>query len=231
MADWIEAPAGKLRLLLLDDHVLFRNGLSRALAVEPDMAVVGEAETVPEAISIIQSNPVDVVLMNVDLPGHAVHDFLGRLSNSNGNRPKVVGLIAGMNGYQVQKLLRAGIDGLHLKRETLARLCEMIRRLGSGNAALDSAWLRALRDHQQAAGADTKRLTTRESKVLRGVVRGLTSKEIAYELNSTEAGVKSVIQQLFEKTGVRSRAQLVRLAMERFGDLLEDYEAAEVVKR
>ncbi len=225
MADWMGTPGGRLRLLLFDDHVLFRNGLSRALSLEPDMDVAGEADTAAEALSMIQRLPVDVAVMNIELPGNEVFDFLGGLSY--GTRPKVVGVTAGITGYQVHRLLRAGIDGLHLKRDSLSLLCEVIRRLGAGMDVLDSPWLRELLDRrQQSAGAsDSKPLTVRECEVLRCVVRGLTSKEIAYELNSTEAAVKSVIQQLFEKTGGRSRAQLVRLAMERFGDILEDSRA------
>lgn len=218
MKDWIEgAPPGKLRLLLVDDQALCRNGLSRVLSLEPDMDVVEEAESVAEALSIIYRHRVDVVLLNVELPGQAVLDFLYGLPHEN--RPKVVGLTGGMNGYQAHKLLRAGIDGLHLRKEPLPLLCDLIRRLGDGKGVLDGAWLRELLDRQQIL---VRPLTPRECEVLRGVARGLTSKEIAYELNSTEAAVKSVIQQLFEKTGVRSRAQLVRLAMERFAGILEE---------
>lgn len=214
--------AGKLRLLVLDDHALFRGGLARALAAESDMEVVAECATVSEALDVIAKHPVDVVLLDLELPGQHGGEFMNAFPPGSSERPRVLVVTGGVSEFQVHKLIRAGVEGLLLKKETIPMLCEAIRRVGAGQTALDSPWLRALVERQRIQSQEQKPLTPREREVLRGVVQGFASKEIAFQLNSTEPAVKSVIQQLFEKTGVRSRAQLVRLALEKYPEVLEE---------
>jgi DNA-binding NarL/FixJ family response regulator len=207
-----QAPSSKLRLLVLDDHALFSAGLSRALSMEPDMTIVAECPTVGDAVTFVQNNAVDIVLLDLDLAGEAGQDFLARTPAET--RPKVLVVAGEISAFHVEHLIRNGVDGLQLKTESLGVLCEAIRRVGAGEKALDSAWLKPMIEGKRTRVSGEGPFTAREREVLRGVLQGLSSKEIAHRSLSSEAAVKSVIQQLFHKTGTRSRAQLVRLTIE-----------------
>jgi len=111
------------------------------------------------------------------------------------------------------------VAGIMLKESPLSVLAEAVRAVASGGAWLDQRFLRALAGTEPAEGAESKAtLSDRERKILRCLLEGLGNKEIAGRLLISETAVKTALQQLFQKTGVRSRSQLVRVALEQYHD-------------
>jgi DNA-binding NarL/FixJ family response regulator len=166
-----------IRILLIDDHSLFRESLGRLLEAEPDFRIAATCAGVREALMVT----------------------------------------AGMDDAGTLRAFESGVSGLFLKHSPPAQLIEAIHKVTRGEMWLDSRAVRSLvagahekSDSQQAAQS----LTARERSVLKAVFEGLTNKEIAADLQISESSVKAVLQQLFDKTGVRTRSQLVRIAIE-----------------
>jgi DNA-binding NarL/FixJ family response regulator len=206
-----------IRLLLLDDHTLFRESLSRLLDAEPDFEMVADCSSVEQAVEVLQSRAVDVVLLDYDLGPERAPDFLDRI-RALGLAPRVLMVTAGITPSESVQVLNGGACGLFLKHSSPALLAEAIRRIDAGETWVDQ---RCLRDIVQVASHTegrpaSKDFTERERAVLRGVFEGLSTKEIGARLEISESSVKAALQQLFHKTGVRTRSQLVRIALEQF---------------
>jgi len=206
----------RTQLLLVDDHILFREGLRRLLASEPDFKVVGSCGTAAEALEVLKQTSVDIVLLDFDLG----EDHASQLISSarrQGFEGKILMVTAGMNANESSVAIQLGASGIFLKQNSPATLTRAIRMVVGGEAWVDEKVMRLLaaavdeNDDQRSA----KVLTPREQEVLQGVFEGLTNKEIAAQLGLTESAVKATLQQLFQKTRVRTRSQLVRIALER----------------
>ena len=116
------------------------------------------------------------------------------------------------------RVLETGSEGIFLKHSSPAQLVEAIRRMVAGEPWLDPRAMRSLiagATGKSEAQRSSQILTARERSVLKGVFEGLTNKEIATQLQVSEGSIKAVMQQLFDKTGVRTRSQLVRIALEK----------------
>jgi two-component system nitrate/nitrite response regulator NarL len=212
---------GKVRLLLVDDHALFREGLARLLAAEPDFVIAGQCGDTDEALSILAAQPVDVVLLDVDLGPQRGSALLSR-ARKVGFAGRILLVTAGLSDEEAGWFLREGAAGILLKHDSPAVLARSIRRVMDGEASVDQRVLASLlRGRSDAREEEAKpSLTERERDVLRGVFEGLANKEIAARLGISESSVKAALQQLFHKTGVRTRSQLVRIALEEYRDQL-----------
>ncbi len=208
----------KIRILLLDDHTLFRDGLSRLLDSEPDFEIAANCSSVPEALEIVRRQPIDIVLLDHDLGEETGSDFLVRAREA-GYSGHLLMLTAGMSGADSVDAVRSGVSGIFLKHNSPALLSEAIRKVMSGEVWLDKRQMQILA--QAAAPVERqpsqRSLTDREREVLRGVFEGLGNKEIAAKLGVSESSIKASLQNLFQKTGVRTRSQPVRIALERYG--------------
>lgn len=205
----------RLRLLLLDDHVLFREGLRRLLVSEQDFETVAECGTPAEALEVLSRTAVDVVLLDFDLGEETGTDFIAR-ANQEGYRGKILIVTAGMIPLDVTVALNLGVSGIFLKYNSPTTLLEAIRHVAGGGEWMDSRAVHSEPVAVDKSGAQGKgQLTERELQVLRSVFEGLTNKEIANNIGASQSSVKATLQRLFEKTGVRTRAQLVRIAIER----------------
>lgn len=208
--------ATKTRILILDDHALFREGLRRLLASENDLEVADTCGTVTEAMAALKRERVDLVLLDYDLGDSKGGEFLSQAREA-GFGGRVLILTAGVPAHQLRDLLGMGAAGVAYKHSTPASLLQSIRRVIEGGAWLDQESLAAaLGDAAGKGRANVSQLTEREKEVLRAILEGLSNKEIGARLNTSEGAVKSTLQQLFHKTGVRTRAQLVRVALEEF---------------
>jgi DNA-binding NarL/FixJ family response regulator len=207
----------KVRLLLLDDHTLFRESLSRLLDSEPDFEMVGHCSSIEQAIEVIGSKPVDMVLLDFDLGLQRAPQFLERARLLK-PMPKVLMVTAGMTPSESAQTLSLGAAGIFLKQSSPALLGEAIRKVHAGETWIDQQCLKDLVQVavQPEAQANGKMFTDRERQVLRGVFEGLGNKEIGARLGISESSVKAALQQLFQKTRVRTRSQLVRIALEQF---------------
>ncbi|MGA3238147.1 MAG: response regulator transcription factor [Bryobacteraceae bacterium] len=200
-----------IRLLLVDDHVLFREGVSRLLATEPDLEAVAQCGTAEEALAFVARTPIDIVLLDYDLDSETGTRFISDAS-ARGFQGKILMVTAGMNGLQCSLAWRLGISGIAMKRTSPAKLLDAIRKVAAGGIWNDEVVISRVGN---PGGAKATPLTPRERQVLRGVLEGQTNRDIAYNLGASLGSVKAALQQLFDKTGVRTRSQLVRIAIER----------------
>jgi two-component system nitrate/nitrite response regulator NarL len=206
-----------IRILLIDDHSLFRESLSRLLEADSRFLVVGQCATVSEAMDFYGETEVDVVLLDYDLGEEQGCRLLPELK-SRFAAAKVLMVTAGMSDATTFQAMEAGAVGIFLKHSSLSQLVTAIERVAEGEIWLDSAAARSLfggKSTWRERFERTRPLTSRQSEVLRGILDGLTNKEIAWNLKVSESSVKAVIQELFHKAGVRTRSQLVRITIER----------------
>jgi len=208
------------RILLIDDHSLFREAIARLLGRESDFEIVGECATVEEGLTVLKNNAVDVVLLDINLGLQQGGAFLP-LARQAEFKGKILVVTAGVSRLEAGRLVERGCAGIILKQERPEALIERIRAI-TGETEAGVAPPPPLPDATAPAGSEASLdFTARERQVLRAVFAGQTNKEIAFTLGVSEPLVKAVLQQLFSKTGVRTRSQLVRIALERHWKELE----------
>jgi DNA-binding NarL/FixJ family response regulator len=204
------------RILIVDDHALFREGLGRLLAAATDFQVVGECATIAEAAAALATIRVDVILLDYDLGDQVGSRLLPTIRELAG-QTKILMVTGGLANHAARQLLEAGVAGIFLKHSSPDQLVLAIRQVARNESWLDKGIMHSLvTDKTSADGPneDSRALTGRQGEVLRGILDGLTNKEIAWNLKSSESAIKAVIQELFRKAGVRTRSQLVRIAIE-----------------
>lgn len=205
-----------IKILLIDDHSLFRESLSRLLSADQDLDVVGDFPSVSEALAALATTPVDVVLLDFDLGERQGLEFIEK-AKQTGYAGKVLMVTAGMNEHDTLRAVQLGASGIFLKHSPPVELLQAIHRVLEGGTWFEPSTVQALAhaaNKAKDAATTGQRLNSREKDVLLGVFEGLANKEIAARLEISEAYVKAVLQQLFEKTGVRTRSQLVRIVLE-----------------
>jgi len=209
------------RLLLLDDHALFRESLARLLQAEPGFEVVADCSSGAEALRIIKSSEIDIVLLDLDLGNEKGADFLESL-RAEKFKGTILLVTAGVNESEVPSLIRKGISGVFLKHGYPAELIEGIREAMEGKAQFKQELLRKAFESAEEPTTQPSRVrfTERERRVLSSVFEGLANKQIGDRLQISESAVKACLQQLFAKTGVRTRSQLVRIVLEQYRDQL-----------
>ena len=206
----------KIRVLLVDDHAVFRESVARALGTEPDLEVC-HCASIQEALEILQRELVDVVLLDHDLGRERASQFLPS-ARQVGFAGRVLIVTAWVSDTEARRLIRQGVSGIFVKESPLSALAESIRAIHKGDSWLDSRYERlAGEEREQESGP---RFNERQRRVLRFLLEGLSNKEIASHLQISESYVKSILQGLFEKTGVRTRGQLVRVTLEQYEDQL-----------
>ena len=206
-----------IRALLVDDHALFRESVSRALAEEPGLEVE-HCASIGEALTLLTERHFDLVLLDHDLGSERASQFLPA-ARHNGFEGRVLVVTAWVSDTEARRLLRQGVAGIFLKESPLSELSANIRTVAAGGTLPEPAFARAnsaLPSEPETAAV----LTDRQRKALRFVLEGLSNKQIAWRLQISESYVKSILQSLFQKTGVRTRGQLVRVAFEQYEDQL-----------
>ncbi|HXY42459.1 MAG TPA: response regulator transcription factor [Vicinamibacteria bacterium] len=207
-------PKRRIRILLVDDHQLFRESVERLLAAEPDFEVAGGCATAAETLALLERQEIDVLLLDLDLGRERGGELLQQARRA-GFAGRVLMVTAGVSPLEASDLLRSGIAGVFLKHDSPAALCESIREVAAGRVRFDQQLLQsAIGRLGGAAGAASRAFTERERQVVTLVLDGLSNKEIADRLSVSESSVKGLLQQLFAKTGVRTRSQLVRVVLE-----------------
>lgn len=208
-----------VRILLLDDHALFRESVSRLLGAEPGLEVIAHCGTIEEALETLQRKSIDLILLDFDLGERDGREFL-RLAREQGFQGKILVVTAGIDARAVSELIRSGVSGVFRKHDSAALLAEGIRDVMAGKIWLNQNELQTTLnvDAASAPPVDTRQFTERERQVLSFVFDGLANKEIAARIGVSEGSVKSTLQQLFSKTGVRTRSQLVRIVLEQYRD-------------
>jgi two-component system nitrate/nitrite response regulator NarL len=206
-----------IRTLLVDDHALFRESVARVLAAEPDMEIQ-HCGSIRDALALMAHCEFDVVLLDHDLGSERASAFLPAARQA-GFAGKVLVVTAWVSDDEARRLLRQGVSGIFKKEAALEELISSVRTIAAGGAFTGPS---PVRGAGSAAGEPATQpvFNERQRKVLRFVLEGLSNKEIAWRLQISESYVKAILQNLFQKTGVRTRGQLVRVAFEQYEDQL-----------
>jgi DNA-binding NarL/FixJ family response regulator len=212
-----EAPTG---ILLADDQVLVREGLRMLVEAEPDLEIVGEAETGTAAVAETLRRRPDVVLMDIRMPGLDGIEATRRIVDA-GSPARILILTTFDLDEYVYLALKAGASGFLLKDAERAQLINAIRTVRDGDHLLAPGITRRLiadycRGPQPGeSGASVAGLSPREVDVVRLLARGLSNAEIAEQIFLGETTVKSHIARILAKLDLRDRLQIVVFAYER----------------
>jgi len=199
---------------------MFREGVANSLEKNPDMKVVGQCSTAAEALAMLKTTRVTMVLLDVDLGASRGLAFV-EAAKQKGFEVQILVLTAGISDQEAVQLIQAGIAGIMHKQHSSTELRDAIRRVAAGERWLEQEYLTPLfRSVDRTRLSSRPKLTDRDLSVLRAIFQGLSNKDIAGRLNITEGAVKASIQVLFDKLGVRTRAQLVRVALEQYRESL-----------
>jgi two-component system, NarL family, nitrate/nitrite response regulator NarL len=210
-----------IRILLVDDHALFRESVGRLLQAEPGLEVIAHCSSVTEALKILKSREIDLVLLDLDLGSERGADLLDNVQ-SLGFAGKILLVTAVVDEGDIPNLIRKGVAGIFMKHGSPELLIQGIRTAMEGRALFDQRLLKkALESAGNESGQQSRsRLSERERRVLTCIFEGLPNKQIGDRLQISESAVKACLQHLFAKTGVRTRSQLVRIALEQYRDQL-----------
>jgi NarL family two-component system response regulator LiaR len=202
-----------IRVLLVDDHAVVRSGLSKFLLVNKDLELAGEASDGNEAIQMASACHPDVILMDVLMPGM---DGITATREIHRKYPqiKIVALTSFAEQNMVQGVLQAGAIGYLQKNVTAVELGNAIRSAYAGRMTLSPEAAEVLANSVTQAHLPGNELTEREQDVLRCMVEGMNNNEIAQKLVVSLGTVKFHISNIFQKMGVDSRVEAVKIAIE-----------------
>lgn len=206
-----------IRALLVDDHASFRQGVAGVLSSDAGLKL-DHCGSIREALEILAQNTYDIVLLDHDLGAERASQFLPA-ARQIGFEGRVLLVTAWVSDMEARRLLRQGVSGIFLKQGQISELAEGIRTVVAGNTWLDPSF-NSLSEEATSAPQVAPAFNERQRRVLRFVLEGLSNKEIAWRLQISESYVKAILQSLFQKTGVRTRGQLVRVAVEQYADQL-----------
>jgi DNA-binding NarL/FixJ family response regulator len=202
-----------IRVLIVDDHPVVREGLAAVLEDTKDVRVVGALGSAEEALASVAAGLPDVVLLDLELPGMNGVDAIPRLAAA-APRSRIVVLTAYDTEERVLGALKAGAAGYLLKGAGAAEIVQAIRAVAAGGSYLTPR-VAARVVAQVNAPRRSGRLSDRERQVLRLVARGRANKQIARDLGITERTVKFHMTSIFNKLGADNRAQAIAIAAER----------------
>jgi DNA-binding NarL/FixJ family response regulator len=216
----------KIRVLVVDDHAILREGVRALLQVHGDFEVVGEAENGIAAIEAVGRLDPDVVLMDIAMPGLGGIEAALELKKQ-GRRAKVLILSQYEDREYVRRLLKAGVAGYVLKKSAGAELANAIRAVHRGGLVLDPEVARtAMADAGPTAPGEAAdpydTLTDREKQVLKLVAEGRSNKEVAEVLGISVKTAMSHREHVMEKVGAHNRTELVRFALKKGVIRVED---------
>ena len=204
----IENETKKIRVLLVDDHMIVRMGLSFAIGNQPDMEVVAQAVDGVEACDLYRLHRPDVVVLDLRMPKRNGVETIAALRREFGT-VRVLALSSFTNGNEVATALAAGASGFLGKETEFDVLMDAIRRVHAGEQVVHDDAARRM------ASRLSSQLSARELEVLRLLGCGLKNKEISSELNLVESTVKVHLTSIFTKLGVADRTQAVLAGVKR----------------
>lgn len=210
---------GRIRIFIVDDHALFREGLLRLLDTDETIQVVGSADSADSALDQLARIETDVLILDYDL-GSSTALPVVRTLRERGFQGRSLIVTAGLPDRDALDLIRMGVSGIFHKKDSPAELHRHIKEVAAGKILIDQSYLQNLVQSVTLPQTGSGPLTERDRRVLRMLLEGFSNKEIAAELNISESAVKAALQQLFAKTSVRTRSQLVRIALEKLRDQL-----------
>ncbi len=202
----------KIKVMIADDHSMFRQGIKQILELEKDIAVIAQASNGDEAVKLAREYKPDVVLMDINMPGTSGLQAIKELKQ-DGNIFKVIVLTIHEDREYLFKTLQMGAEGYVLKDAEPAVLVEAIRNVNGGQSYIQPNMTRELvREFNRVTmhekeKADENALTSREIEVLELIADGMINKEIAKQLYISEKTVKNHVSNIFKKLNVSDRTQ------------------------
>ncbi len=201
-----------IRIIIADDHAIFRDGLRRLLATQGDFEVIGEASDGKEAISLAQSLKPDVLLLDLAMPRVPGMEVLRELSKQE-TPVRTILLTAAIQPFAVTSALQLGARGIVLKASPPEMLLTSIRSVYEGQFWVGSEPIAAWAKAGQVPGAGFG-LTSREIEIISSIRKGSSNRDIATQLAISEETVKRHLSNIYGKLGVSSRLELAVLASE-----------------
>jgi DNA-binding NarL/FixJ family response regulator len=203
-----------VRIVIADDHPIFRDGLRKLLESEPGFAVVGEAHDGLTAVRAVEALSPDLLLLDVAMPRLGGIEALATLQ---GRHTHVLILTAGISDAAVVRAFQLGARGVVLKEAATRQLLTGIRRVIAGKFVVGEGAVESMAEALARPANDRERrfnLTRRELEIIGAIVAGHTNKEIANELSISIQTVKHHLTSIFDKTGVSSRLELALFAVD-----------------
>ncbi|OFZ71438.1 MAG: two-component system response regulator NarL [Betaproteobacteria bacterium RBG_16_64_9] len=198
------------RILVIDDHPLFRKGVTQLIAMAPHLELVGEASNGEQGVAMAKRLDPDLILLDLHMAGMGGIDTLKAIRDA-GLDCRVVILTVSDNADDLVAAIRTGADGYLIKDMEPEDLLSAIDQALSGRTVigerLNGMLARAIREEATAKQRDSATLTEREQEILQGLAHGLSNKLIARDLSIAEATVKVHVKNLLKKLGFRSRLE------------------------
>jgi DNA-binding NarL/FixJ family response regulator len=211
-----------VRIVIADDHPIFRDGLRRLLETEPDLKVIGEACDGAEAVKLAKQLKPDILLLDLAMPRHPGLEALREMSSaSNQSAVRVILLTAAAEKNQIVEALQLGARGIVLKDSATQLLLKAIHTVMAGEYWVGresvSNLVQYLRTLVQSSGEEARQkkfgLTPRELEIVSAVVAGYSNKETAEYFKISEDTVKHHLSNIFDKLGVSTRLELALFAV------------------
>jgi len=227
---------GKIRVMIVEDHQIFRTGLRRAMELDPELEVIAEAEDGENAIVIADQAQPDVILMDVNLPGINGLQATRQIKSKHPDAGVIV-LTAYHDDEQLFHALRAGANAYYPKEVDSTSLTASIHQVAAGNYVIGDAvmgrpqiasWLIQQFEEMSLTGELPEHmevfqpLTDREMEILRFIARGMSNKEIAKSLHISQQTVKNHMTSILRKLAVNDRTQAAVYALKRGWIRLQD---------
>jgi two-component system nitrate/nitrite response regulator NarL len=206
---------GRIRVLVADDHPLYREAVVRAVRARPEFELIGQAEDGREALGVIRESAPDVAVLDVEMPSLGGLDVV-RAVNRDALATRMVLLSAHLESDTVFSAVQAGVSAYLSKAWPAERICDALVAVARGEVILpgeiQAGLAAAIRSNAAGPGVQ---LTPRERDVLGGLAEGKSAPQIALELHVSPATVKTHLKTLYEKLGVSDRAAAVAESMRR----------------
>ncbi|MUH05312.1 response regulator [Commensalibacter melissae] len=208
----------KIKILLIDDHSLFRSGLKFLLNNQEDIEVIGEAQNGSEGIKLAQKLNPDIILLDLDMPRMGGKETLQNLLNINSDLNVLILTVSEDNDDLIQ-CMTLGAKGYLLKNINTDFLLDSIHKVYEGNNILSPAMISTLidqfRPNEKEKDEDLyDSLTPREKEILAWLTKGISNKEIARFLSVSESTIKLHVQNILRKLNLHSRVQAAIYALE-----------------
>ncbi|HXN85719.1 MAG TPA: response regulator transcription factor [Candidatus Binataceae bacterium] len=194
-----------IRVIIADDHALFRQGLKSLLRLQPEIELVAETDSTQELRTVAESTPSDILLLDLQMERSSMDD-IAHLSQLT----QVIVLTANESTDMGMRALRLGARGIVQKRFAIETLMTAIRTVAEGLVWMPAALQTEFAGRENVA---QKRLTVRESEIVRCVASGLRNAQVAESLSISESTVKTHLNKIFQKLGVRDRLGLTHYAI------------------
>ena len=221
-----EPGTSRLRIIIADSEAIFRVGMSKIFATQPDLEVVAQTETMSQTLSAVSSTPADVILFESGLapnPPDAISEVAQRAEPNT----KIILVTSRAGEQETVDYLRRGVRGILARAITPELLVRCIRKVAAGETWLDKQgvnWVIDAYRNQALQGNAPQhrlRLTEKEMMIIGGVTQGMKNKDIAREVGTTEQVVKNYLRKIYDKLNVADRLELALYSMHH--RLLEGY--------